>query len=80
MCGKAKRMNSCEAIRKMMEVSSTTAAALSRKMGKSDTYVSTTLSKGSSPRAENLAAMAKIMGFELILRQGNHEIVIASEP
>ena len=74
-------MNSRDAIRKMMEVSGTSAAELSRRLGKSDTYVSTTLSKGSSPRAENLAAMAEAMGFELVLKRKtgkNEQFVITA--
>ena len=62
------RMGAGDAIRKMMESSGMTAVDLSRAIGRSDTYVSTTLSKGSSPRVDTLAAMAEARGFDLILR------------
>ncbi len=68
------KMGAGDAIRKMMEVSGMTAVDLSRAIGRSDTYVSTTLSKGSVPRVDTLAAMAEAMGFELVLKGGETEI------
>ena len=66
-----------EAIRRMMEVSGMNAVEVSRAIGRSDTYVSTTLSKGSIPQVNTLAAMAEAMGFELALCKQGVEIRIS---
>lgn len=67
-------MNATEAIRAMMDASGMTATELSRAMGKSDSYIRTTLANNTSPRVDNLALMAEIMGFELMLIRNNETI------
>lgn len=65
-----------EAIRHMIDETGMTCRSLSALIGRSPTFVSTTLSKGSTPRADTLAAMADAMGYELVLRGAGEEIRI----
>jgi transcriptional regulator with XRE-family HTH domain len=60
-------MNTTFAIKQMMNASGVNASELSRLLGKSDRFISTTLSKGSTPRADTLADMAGNMGYSLVL-------------
>ena len=56
-------------IREMMKESGISAAALSRALGKSNTFVATTLSKRSTPRMDTFVLMAEAMGYEVVVRK-----------
>lgn len=70
------RMNTTDAIRHMMSESGMSASAVSTGMGKVRTYVTNTLSRGKDATAGVLASMAEVMGYELVLRGRDEEIVI----
>lgn len=63
----------------MLDVSDMPKSELSRRMGKARTFVSSTFTKGSTPRADTLAAMARHMGYTLVLRGHGEEIEIGEE-
>lgn len=69
-------MKTSEAIRHMIDESGISCRSLSASIGRSPTFVSTTLAKDSTPRADTLAAMADAMGYELVLRGRGEEIRI----
>ncbi|MGN0034539.1 MAG: hypothetical protein ACI364_02265 [Coriobacteriales bacterium] len=52
---------------------------LSRRMGKARTFVSSTLTHSSTPRADTLSEMARLLGYKLILRGHDEEIEIDDE-
>ena len=56
-----------EALREMLDRSGTSMYALSKAMGKSETYVQSTLRRGTDIGSTNLATMASHMGFKLTL-------------
>lgn len=60
-------METCEAIREMMEHGATTALEVSRRIGRSDNYISSMLSRGSVPSAQTLATIAEACGWHLCL-------------
>lgn len=67
-------MKTTEAIAHMIKVAGMPKAELSRRMGKARTFVSSTITKGSTPRADTLAAMARHLGYTLLLRGHGEEI------
>lgn len=69
-------MKAENALHTMIEKTGTNKAELSRAIGRSDRFVSTTLGKGSIPRLDTMAALADVMGYELVLRGHGDEIVI----
>ena len=72
-------MKTLEAIQHMLDVSGMPKTELSRRMGKARTFVSSTISKGSTPRADTLAAMARHMGYTLVLRGHGEEIELGED-
>lgn len=60
-------MTPTEALREMLDRSGTSMYALSKAMGKSPTYIQSTIRQGSNLGAGNLALMASHMGFKLTL-------------
>ena len=68
-------MDAKELIQMMMEDSGIGSNELSRAMGKSNGFISATLSKNSTPRLDTFAKMADIMGFEVVIKKKNEEIV-----
>lgn len=79
MCGIVLAMNTLDAIQHMIDVSGMPKSELSRRMGKARTFVSTTLFRRSIPRADTLAEMAQRMGYSLVLRGHDEEIVIDAD-
>ena len=75
-------MDTTQAIKKMMQESGTTATQLSLGLGKHRNFVTTTFAKGSTPRADTLAHMADVIGYDLGLRKrgGGGDFLIAPEP
>lgn len=69
-------MNTLRAISRMLRASGMPKSELSRRMGKARTFVSSTISKGSTPRSDTLAEMARHMGYRLILKGHGEEIEI----
>ena len=61
-------MNIKQAIDTMCDASGTSQRTVSTEIGKSPTFIGTTLSKGSVPRIDTMAAIARACGFELALR------------
>lgn len=60
-------MSSLDALSEMLKRSGMSKYALSKALGRSTTYISTTMQKGGDIGAENLARMAEVMGFRLVL-------------
>lgn len=69
-------MTTAEALAAMLERSGMSRYALSKAMGKSANYVANTINAGSDVGSQNLARMAKIMGFRLVLVGDGPEIEI----
>ena len=61
-------MNVKQAIDTMCDASGKSQRTVSTEIGKSPTFIGTTLSKGSVPRIDTMAAIARACGFELVLR------------
>jgi hypothetical protein len=72
------RMDTCACIRYMMEKAGMSGRQLSVSLGKAPTYVGTTLSRNGSVSVENLAKMAEIMGFKVVV-EGHGERVSVTE-
>jgi hypothetical protein len=70
-------MDVLDALKHAMDESGTGGRELSRKLGKSESYVGVTIAKGSDVQASNLAKMANLMGWQLMLRKGDAEIEIS---
>ena len=68
-----------DAISRMLRASGMPKSELSRRMGKVRTFVSSTISRGSTPRADTLAEMARHMGYRLVLRGHGEEIEIGGD-
>lgn len=66
-------------IRKMMEASGTSARELSRRIGRSPNYVSTTLCVNGDHKAELLIEMASAMGYKLVLEGPGERIQLDIE-
>lgn len=60
-------MDTIAALQEMLKRSGMSKYRLSKELDKHPTYISTTIGKHSAISAENLAKMAQIMGFRLIL-------------
>lgn len=60
-------MDTIAALEEMLKRSGISKYRLSKEMGKHPTYIGTTIGKHSAISAENLAKMARIMGFRLVL-------------
>lgn len=69
-------MKTLDAIQRMLRTSKMPKSELSRRMGRARTFVSSTISKNSTPRADTLAEMARHMGYALVLRGHGEEIDI----
>ena len=67
-------MKTREAIEKMCELSGKSQRAVSSEIGKAPTFIGSSLHKGSIPRVDTMAAIARSCGFELVLR--GHGVVI----
>lgn len=63
----------------MLRASGIPKSELSRRMGRVRTFVSSTISRGSTPRADTLAEMARHMGYRLVLRGHDEEIEIGGD-
>ena len=71
-------MDTCACIRFMMEKAGMSGRQLSAALGKSPTYIGSTLSQGGNVTAENLARIAEITGFEVAI-EGHGERVRVTE-
>lgn len=69
-------MDTIAALEVMLERSGMSKYRLSKELGKHPTYIGSTISKGSEIGAANLARMARIMGFRLVLVGEGPEIEI----
>ena len=61
-------MDTREAIERMCEEAGKSQRAVSAEIGRAPTFLSTTLHKGSGPKVDTMAAIARACGFELVLR------------
>ena len=61
-------MNTKEAIEKMCEMAGKSQRTVSKEIGRAPTFVGSSLHKGSVPRVDTMAAIARACGFELVLR------------
>ena len=69
------RATTQDALRHMVKSSNKTAAQVSRDMGKSNGYLTVMLSDRRTPRADLLARIARVYGYDLML-VGNGEVII----
>lgn len=72
-------METTAAIEEMLKRSGMSRYALSKAMGKAPTYVQNTISRGGSVTVDNLAKMAHIMGFRVIIDGEGESIEICEE-
>lgn len=60
-------VNASDAMRTMIEMSGKSGRQVAREIGRSDSFVSSTLAQGVCPRADTLAKVAKVCGYELVI-------------
>ena len=60
-------MDATEAMRLIIEASGKSGRQVAREIGRSDSFVSSSLAQGVCPRADTLARVAHACGYELIL-------------
>lgn len=58
-------MDSYEAVTKAAEHAGISTNKVSRALGKADSYISAAKTRGSTPQADNLAAMLEVCGYKL---------------
>lgn len=58
-------MNTEQAMRAAVEQAGMSMNKVSRAMGRNDNFLSATLSRGSTPKADTLAAMLEVCGYRL---------------
>lgn len=59
-------MNANDAMRRMIEASGKSGRQVAREIGRSDSFVSSTLAQGVCPRADTLAKVARACGYEIV--------------
>lgn len=59
-------MNASDAMRMMIKTSGKSGRQVAREIGRSDSFVSSTLAQGVCPRADTLAKVAHACGYELV--------------
>ncbi len=69
-------MKAIDAIQTMLAKSGKSANSVSLAMGKHRNYIATAIYKQSDPQADNLAKIAELCGYELILKGHGEEIAI----
>lgn len=69
-------MKAKDALSEIVAVSGKSPITVSREMGRADTFVSATISRGSVPKLDTFAEIAAICGFEVVLRNPTREITI----
>lgn len=72
-------MDACDALREMLARSGVSMYALSKALGKSPGYIAAVLRHGGDIGAGNLARMAEVMGFRLVLDGSGGPIEICEE-
>ena len=60
-------MNASDAMRRMIETSGKSGRQVAREIGRSDSFVSSTLAQGVCPRADTLARIAEVCGYEIVI-------------
>ena len=69
-------MDVLDALTYMTEDAGSNDSRLSRDLGKSRNYISVTRAKGSDIGASNLAKMASVLGWKLVLKRGDVELEV----
>ena len=59
-------MNANDAMRAMIEASGKSGRQVAREIGRSESFVSSTLAQGVCPRADTLARVAEACGYKII--------------
>lgn len=72
-------MNVKQAIDKMCEEAGKSQRTVSKEIGRNPSFLSTSMSKGSVPRVDTMAAIARACGFELVLRGHGVEIFLGDD-
>lgn len=72
-------MNVKQAIDKMCEEAGKSQRTVSKEIGRNPSFLSTSMSKGSVPRVDTMAAIARACGFELVLRGHGVEISLGDD-
>lgn len=62
----------------MMDATHTTGASLAGALGRSRNSIYNMFSYGTDVRAGTLSSMAQHMGYELVLRNGDEELVVSA--
>ena len=60
-------MNANDAMRTMIETSGKSGRQVAREIGRSESFVSSTLAQGVCPRADTLARVAEACGYEIVI-------------
>ena len=69
-------MNAREAVPHMVAKSGKTAKAISLEMGLTKNFITNTTARKSAPRLDTFAHIAKVCGYELVLRGHGEEVAI----
>jgi DNA-binding phage protein len=72
-------MKASEALEHMARMSGLSYAAISRAAVGSNKFVSMTISRGSVPRLDTFARLARACGYEVVLRGHGEEIAVTPE-
>ena len=60
-------MNANDAMRAMIEASGKSGRQVAREIGRSESFVSSTLAQGVCPRADTLARVAEACGYKIVI-------------
>ncbi|MBR3224385.1 MAG: helix-turn-helix domain-containing protein [Atopobiaceae bacterium] len=60
-------MNANDAMRAMIEASGKSGRQVAREIGRSESFVSSTLAQGVCPRVDTLARVAEACGYEIVI-------------
>ena len=69
-------MNATECIQHMIKTSGKRGVRVSSELGKSKNYISAMIAQQNDPSCQTMAAIAKVCGYDLILKGHDEEIVI----
>ena len=67
-------MDAPEILRHMVEKSGKTYRQIAREIGRSESFVSTTIAHGACPRLDTFAAIAGTCGYQLVLKTDDEQL------
>ena len=70
-------MDTTDVMRLMVAASGKSAIALSRELGRGDTFLTSTMTRRSRPRVDTFVAFARACGYEVVLRGHGEELSLS---